>query len=59
MLKDVVALIKEHQIKSIKAFEDNPEYGIADKCESCLEEGYENDGFSIAMAISLVNQGKL
>lgn len=58
-LKEVVALIKEHQITNVKAFEENPEYGIADKCESCLEEGYENDGFSLAMAVSLVNQGRL
>lgn len=58
-LKEVVALIKEHQITNVKAFEENSEYGIADKCESCLEEGYENDGFSLAMAVSLVNQGRL
>jgi bacterioferritin-associated ferredoxin len=58
-LKEVVELIKENQIKSIKEFAENPKYGIADKCESCLEEGYENDGFSLAMAVSLVNQGRL
>ncbi|MEA1920454.1 MAG: (2Fe-2S)-binding protein [Campylobacterota bacterium] len=57
-LQDVVTLIKENNITSLEMLQDS-KYSIADKCESCLEEGYENDGFSLAMALSLVKQGRL
>jgi len=58
-LTDVVAIIKEHQITTLEALIALPEYSIGNKCESCLEEGYENDGFSLAMALDLVRRGQL
>ncbi len=58
-LADVIAIIKEHQITTLDELIALKEYSIGNKCESCLEEGYENDGFSLAMALDLVRRGRL
>lgn len=49
--------IKTHQCSDVQAVITQCEVG--DKCESCHEEGYENDGYSIAMVLSLVKQNRL
>jgi len=58
-LQEIVEMIKEDNITSVETFTENSKYDIANKCESCVEEGYENDGFSLAMAVALVKQGRL
>jgi len=58
-LQDIVKLIKEDDITSVETFTQNSKYDIANKCEACVEEGYENDGFSLAMVVALVKQGRV
>lgn len=56
-LGNIVNIIKKENITTLEDAIEKCEVG--DKCESCIEEGYENDGFSIAMALSLVKQKRL
>ncbi len=58
-LQEIVTMIKEDNITLVETFIEDSKYDIANKCESCIEEGYENDGFSLAMAVALVKQGRL
>lgn len=58
-LGDVVALIKEHHITSLEALKEDLNIPVGDVCEACVEEGCQNDGFSLAMALSLVKQKRL
>jgi len=58
-IKEIATCIKEHDIKTLEELLENQECGVGDKCESCHEEGYENDGYSLAMVLSLVKQGRL
>ena len=50
-------LIKKEQITTMEELIEKA--GVGDKCESCIEDGYENDGYSLAMVLSLVRQGRL
>lgn len=54
---ELATCIKRYQCTDIASLIEQCEVG--DKCESCHEEGYENDGFSIAMVLSLVKQKRL
>ncbi|HFU74146.1 MAG TPA: (2Fe-2S)-binding protein [Helicobacteraceae bacterium] len=58
-LGEIVDFVKANNIKSITKLIDNDELPMGDKCESCHEDGYNNDGYSLAMILSLVDQGRL
>lgn len=56
-IKDLADLLKEEKIETMEELIEK--CGVGDKCENCIEEGYENDGYSLAMVLSLVKQGRL
>lgn len=56
---EMVQVIKENSIKTLDEVFSQNICPVGDKCESCQEEGYENDGFSLAMIFSLVKQQRL
>lgn len=56
-MRDIAELIKAEEIVTMEELIDKA--GVGDKCESCIEEGYENDGYSLAMVLSLVRQGRI
>ena len=56
-MRDIAELIKEEGIDTMDELIEKA--GVGDKCESCIEEGYENDGYSLAMVLSLVRQGRI
>lgn len=58
-MKAIAECIKKHDWKRVKEMIENTECPLGDKCESCIEDGYENDGYSLAMVLSLVKQGRL
>lgn len=58
-VREIVACIKKHDFQSVEAMTKNDECPMGDKCEKCIEEGYEYDGYSLAMVLALVKQGRL
>jgi len=51
--------IKENNIQNMEELLECGACDVGDKCEACIEDGYENDGFSLAMVLSLVKQEHL
>jgi len=51
--------IKEHNIQNMDELLKCGPCNVGDKCESCVEDGFENDGYSLAMVLSLVKQKRL
>ena len=58
-MKEIAECIKTHGWERVSDMIENGECPMGDKCETCIEEGYENDGYSLAMVLSLVRQGRL
>lgn len=58
-MKEIAECIKAHDIKTMDELLENQECHVGDKCESCHEDGFYNDGYSLAMVLSLVKQGRL
>ena len=56
---DIAQSIKENEIKNMHELLACKACDVGDKCESCIEDGYDNDGYSLAMVLSLVKQGRL
>jgi bacterioferritin-associated ferredoxin len=56
---ELAQLIKDESIESMDALLEQSVCPVGDKCESCQEDGYENDGYSLAMVLSLVKQKRL
>lgn len=49
--------IRENSINTIEEILEDTCLVCGDICENCREEGYHNDGLSIAMAIGMVKRG--
>jgi len=58
-MQEVADIVKEHNITSLEQILECSECAVGDKCEACHEDGYENDGYSLAMIISLVKQKRI
>jgi len=55
-VKDIAECIKKNNFKSMQDIIDNEECPMGDKCESCLDEGFNNDGLNIPMVLSMVQR---
>jgi len=56
---EIAESIKKHDIQNMDQLLKCAPCEVGDKCESCIEDGYENDGYSLAMVLSLVKQKRL
>ena len=56
-MKEIADCIREHRVETMEELIERCDVG--NKCESCIEEGYENDGYSLEMVLSLVKQGRI
>lgn len=55
-VEDIAKCIKENEIQTVEELLQSDICPIADKCESCLDEGYNNDGLNIPMVLSMVKR---
>jgi len=56
-IKEIALHIKENNISSLDELLENSECPVGDKCESCIDEGFNNDGLNLPMVLSMVKQG--
>ena len=52
----IASCIKNKNLNSLDEILSNDICPIGDKCESCLEEGYNNDGLNVPMVLSMVQK---
>ncbi len=58
-ISDIATCIKENTFTSLEEILQNSICPIGDKCESCQDEGYNNDGLNIPMVLSMVKNKKI
>ncbi len=56
-LGKIAEYIKENNIQSWEEIVADVEYACGNSCEACHIEGYQNDGFSLAMVVGMVKKG--
>ena len=53
---DLIGVIKENNIQTLQELLQNSVCPVGDKCESCHDEGYNNDGLNLPLALSLAKK---
>lgn len=56
-VQDIADCIKENKFENLEEILENSTCPMGDKCESCVDEGYNNDGLNIPMVLSMVKKG--
>ena len=56
---DIKKCIQENNINTLDELLENEECPMGDKCQSCKDEGINNDGLNIPFVFSRVKQGQL
>ena len=54
--KEIIQCIKENNIANLEELLANEICPVGDKCESCVDEGYNNDGLNLPLALSLAKK---
>jgi len=54
--KELIEHIKEQNITNLDELLRNSICPVGDKCESCIDEGYNNDGLNLPLALSLAQK---
>jgi len=56
---EIARCIKKHSLETLEDVLENEECNVGDKCESCKDEGFHNDGLNIPLVLALVKRGQL
>ncbi|WP_455756171.1 (2Fe-2S)-binding protein [Sulfurimonas sp.] len=58
-VKDIAECIKENNFTTLDELVENEICPMGDKCESCRDEGYNDDGNNIPMVLEMVKKGEI
>ncbi len=58
-IQDIAKCIKENDIHTLEQLLENNICPVGDKCESCIDEGFNNDGLNLPMVLSMVKQNRV
>lgn len=56
---DIAECIKTNDLKTLKEILECDSCDVGNKCESCIDEGYNNDGLNIPLVLAMVQKSKL
>ena len=55
-IKDIATCIKENSLNTLEEILENEICPMGNKCESCRDEGFNNDGLNIPMVLAMVKK---
>jgi len=56
-IAQIADYIKASQTDNVTQIVEDQNFACGNSCQSCHEEGYNNDGFSLAMVLGMVKKG--
>lgn len=56
---EIAECIKANNITTLDVLLENQECPVGDKCESCIDEGINNDGINLPLVLALVKRQEL
>jgi len=57
--EDIAKCIRKNNLSTLEEVLQNTDCPMGDKCESCHDEGFNNDGINIPLVLSLVKKSLL
>jgi len=58
-VQDIADCIKENDFNTLEELLENDICPMGDKCESCYDKGFNNDGMNIPMVLAMVKNKKI
>lgn len=58
-VKDIADCIVENNFNTLEELLENDICPMGDKCTSCHDEGYRNDGLNIPLVLAMTKDGRL
>ena len=58
-VQKIAECIQKNNFTNLEEILANNDCPMGDKCESCMDEGFNNDGFNIPMVLSMVKHNRL
>jgi len=55
-VRDIAQCVKENDLYELEELLKNDVCPMGDKCESCLDEGFNNDGLNVPMVLAMVKK---
>jgi len=56
---EIAKCIKTNNLTTLEEVLANEECPVGDKCESCVDEGFHNDGLNIPLVLAMVKRFQL
>jgi len=56
--KDILECVQKYNMTTLELLLENDVCPMGDKCESCQDEGFHNDGINIPMVLAMANKIK-
>jgi len=56
---EISDFIKTNNISKVEELYENEELPMGDKCESCREDGFNDDGLSLELVLKMTKNGDL
>jgi len=54
--EDIAKCIKEKKLSTLEEILQDDDLSIGNKCKSCIDEGFHNDGINIPLVLSMVKK---
>ena len=58
-VQDIANCAKENNFTTLPELLENDICPMGDKCESCQNEGFHDDGLNLSLVLSLIKKGKI
>ncbi len=55
-IKDIAKCIKDNNITTLEELLENDVCPVGDKCESCIDEGFDDDGLNLSLVLDMVQK---
>ena len=55
-VQDIADCIKQNNLNTLEEILANEICPMGDKCESCIDDGFNNDGLNIPLVLSMVQK---
>jgi bacterioferritin-associated ferredoxin len=58
-VRDIASCAKQNNLTTLEELLENDICPMGDKCESCHDEGFNNDGINLPLLLAMVKRGEV
>jgi len=59
IVRDIASCVKQNNLTTLQELLENDICAVGDKCKSCHDEGFNNDGLNLPLVLAMVKRGEI